>query len=156
MRPPYNNRVEQSARGRHAFCSGRSIRGWSHRQKSRRYPQPLLCEAGLRPCSQLTRALYGLVEEYLKQNRRFALGVLEGRGPCGRAAQRRAQDFICVLKKRLGAPNRTGIGANPLLSEIRVKRKAFRNRRVLENQRHYFEQVSDTYVNSLGGALSTM
>ena len=56
---PYNNRVERIARGQHGLCSGRSMRSVS-RQIPRWSPAGLSLRASaLRPCSPLTRALYG-------------------------------------------------------------------------------------------------
>ncbi len=56
--PPYNNRIEPTARGRHALC-GFSM-GSILRAKVAPVPSgPFSTRRALRPCSRLIRALYG-------------------------------------------------------------------------------------------------
>jgi hypothetical protein len=70
--PPYNNRFNPTQRGRHAFCSGGSIR-LVFRQKSRRTP----------PSSVLSRPakwgpqLRGLIERYTDVNKECAVLILK-------------------------------------------------------------------------------
>jgi hypothetical protein len=56
---PYNNRLEQSARGRHLLCSGGSVRVGLTAKQLPVPSGPSASQAGHRPCSQLNRALYG-------------------------------------------------------------------------------------------------
>jgi hypothetical protein len=55
---PYNNRLEQSARGQHLLCSGGSKRVGLTAKQLLVPSGPYAPHAGLRPCSQLNRALY--------------------------------------------------------------------------------------------------
>jgi hypothetical protein len=55
---PYNKRIEQSARGRHGF-RGFSVLASPWANALPVPSSPSASQAGLRPCSQFIRALYG-------------------------------------------------------------------------------------------------
>src|SRR2546430_8654412 len=68
---PYNNRLEQSARGQHLLCSSGSMRVCLTAKQMLVPSGPSASQAGLRPCSQLNRALYGRNKERAAQRKRI-------------------------------------------------------------------------------------
>jgi hypothetical protein len=75
---PYNNRLEQSARGQHLLCSGGSM-GVGLSAKQLLVPSgPYAPHAGLRPCSQLNRALCGRNKECATPKNKMVVRAMMG------------------------------------------------------------------------------